>query len=266
MNVPNRDNDGTSPAMPAIEQRLDDLWSQLHGNAIVEDAFLRVMSSERVFVILQKSPGPDAARPEKNLIHWQRRDEETGFIPMFTSAQHFNFVLSPPAKLVHVFVRVLLAAGGDQQYVVNPLSGSPYDIKDERLALLRAYIAEDHHDSEWPSHHAPWSFRLPDDALFPVAVALAQSFNESGRVDQAFLYEVTRGQSPQAKIVLALNEPADKALADTLLVIAHHAGAAKESFIVRFLPDEPSHREGVALAGLEPFYMRPLSPRTKFQD
>lgn len=245
------------PMKEARGEQLDDLWLQLKVDANSEAAFLRELSYQRVFVILKQPPGPGPARPEKNMVYWQRRGEEVSFIPLFTSARHITFTLPPPTKLVYVFSRDLIAAGGDQRYVVNPLSGSPYDIHGERLALLRTYIAEDHHDSEWPSPHAPWVFRLPEDALFPVAVALAQWFNQSGRVDEAFLYELTRGQSPRMQIILGLNEPADKALADQLLAIAHEAGADSTSFVVRFLPDEPSHREGIAQAGLTPFYQRP---------
>jgi hypothetical protein len=123
--------------------------------------------------------------------------------------------------------------------------------------LLRRYIAEAHQDAEWPSRRAPWIFQLPDDALFPVAVKLVQWFNTTGRVDQAFLYELTRGKEPRTEIVLGLDEPPDRALADVLIAIAVQAGIDATSFIVRFLSDEPSHREGLAQAGFTPFYQRP---------
>jgi hypothetical protein len=155
-----------------------------------------------------------------------------------------------------------LAAGGDQTYIVNPLSEPqpPFELQATQRASLRRYIAEAHHDAEWPARHAPWIFQLPDDALFPVAVKLVEWFNATGRVDQAFLYELTRGKPRRTEIVLGLNEPADTELADTLIAMAVQAGVEATSFIVRFLPDEPSHREGLAQAGFTPFYQRPASP------
>jgi hypothetical protein len=57
--------------------------------------------------------------------------------------------------------------------------------------------------------------------------------------------------------VLGLNESHDRALADTLKEIAVKAGLDATSFIVRFLPDEPSHREDLVQAGMTPFYQRP---------
>lgn len=157
-------------------------------------------------------------------------------------------------------MRVLLAAGGAQCYIINPLSKPSFEMKVAQLAVLRTYIAETHHDTEWPSRAAPWIFRLPDDALFPIAVKWVEWFNATGRVDQAFLYKLTRGmrgKDRRTELVLGLNVPADQALADTLMTIGIQAGIDATSFIVRFLPDEPSHREGLSQAGLSPFYQRP---------
>ena len=207
---------------------------------------------------MRQSPGPGHAAPERNLVQWQRENDGAIFIPIFTDALHLSAKLPSSTRLARVAIRVLLAAGGDQLYIVNPQSKYPFELNLARLQSLRGHIVEAHRDAEWPSYTAPWTFRLPDDALFPVAVKLVEWFNQSGRVDEAFLYELTRGESPRIEIVLGLSEPADQTLADTLTTIAVRAGADATSFIVRFLPDEPSHREGIALARLTPFYRRPI--------
>jgi hypothetical protein len=245
----------------AGDDRLEALWLRANHDDQSEKAFLYALSSQRVSTILRKPPGPNEAAPERNLVQWGRETDGIAFVPIFTSSTHLRFVLPPLAQFVSVPMRVLLAAGGNQTYIVNPLSESRFELQARRLALLHRYIAEAHHDSEWPSRHAPWIFRLPDDALFPVAVKLAEWFNSSGRVDQAFLYELTRGQEPRTDVVLGVNEPSDRALADMLRTIAIDAGLNGESFIVRFLPDEPSHREGLTQAGLTPFYQRPGTTR-----
>ena len=154
-------------------------------------------------------------------------------------------------------MRTLLAAGGNRPYIVNPTSPSAFELREAQLDFLRRCVADAHHDAEHPSLHNPWVFQLPDDALYPVAVKLVEWFNSHDRVDEAFLYELTRGG--QSQIVLGLNEEVDQALADTLIDVAVRAGVSAASFVVRFLPDEPSHREGVALGGITPFYRRPAS-------
>jgi hypothetical protein len=70
---------------------------------------------------------------------------------------------------------------------MNSVSELPFELHAAPRAKLRSYIAESHHDAEWPSRSAPWVFRFFDDALFPVAVKLVEWFNTTGRVDQAFL-------------------------------------------------------------------------------
>ncbi|RDS83602.1 hypothetical protein DWU98_04515 [Dyella monticola] len=241
----------------ASDDRLEALWRQAGRDVHAEEAFLRELSGQRVSVILRQRPGPGDAAPERNLVQWKRESDGTAFAPVFTHPTHVAFSLPAPAQLVLVPVRVLLAAGGDQTYIVNPLSEAPFELRAAQRTLLRRSIAETHHDAEWPSLHAPWIFRLPDDALYPVAVKLVEWFNATGHVDQAFLYELTRGKEPRTEIVLGLNEPADTALADALMAIVTQAGVEAASFIIRFLPDEPSHREGLAQAGLTPFYQRP---------
>ena len=240
----------------ALDGALETMWLQACNDANAEEAFLHELSQQRVLVILRQPPGPNDAAPWRNLVSWQRGTDSVAFTPLFTGTEHASFALPPPALFVRVPMRVLLAAGDSHRFILNPLSEQPFELQEKRLALLRRFIAKAHHDAEWPSLKAPWAFRLPEDALFPVAVKLVEWFSHSGRVDQAFLYELTRGQKPRTEIVLGLNEPADEALADELIAIAIKAGVDPNSFIVRFLPDEPSHREGIALAGLTPFYQR----------
>lgn len=243
------------------EPRLQALWLQAGRDVHAETSFLRELSGQEVGVILRQSPGPNEAAPERNLVRWKRKSDGTAFVPIFTHAAHLPFAIPAPAQFAHVPMRVLLATVGNQMCIVNPLSEAPFELQAARQALLRRHIAETHHDAESPSRQAPWIFDLPDDALFPVAVKLVQWFNTTGRVDQAFLYELTRGTEPSTKIVLGLNEPYDQGLADTLRSIAIHAGVDATSFIVRFLPDEPSHLEGLKQAGFTPFYQRPTPQR-----
>lgn len=244
----------------AWDNRLEELWRQANRDADSEVAFLRELSEQRVVVLLRQRPGPGNEAPERNLMQWRHESGEMDFVPIFTHKTHLVSVPSS-ALLAQVPLRVLLAAGGDQTYIINPLSEAPFKLQAAQLTLIRHYIAEGHHDAEWPSLHRPWVFRLPDDALFPVAVKLVEWFNATGRVDQAFLYELTRGKRSRTEIVLGLNEPADRALGDTLKAIAVQTGIGAAAFIVRFLPDEPSHQEGIARAGLTPFYQRPASLR-----
>lgn len=252
----NQDNATTSVS----EERLQTLWLHASLDAHAEAAFLRELSLQSVSVILRQSPGPGNAAPQRNLVQWQRHTDGAAFVPVFIGSTHLSLALPSPAVYVRVPTRVLLAAGGTQRYIINPLSKESFELNVAQITQLRNYIAGTHHDAEWPSHTAPWAFRLPDDALFPVAVDLVEWFNESGRVDQAFLYELTRGEQPRTEIILGINEPADQKLGDTLKAIAIKAGVDAASFRVRFLPDEPSHREGIAVAGLTPFYQRPSMP------
>lgn len=240
------------------DDHLESLWLQASCNPQVEAAFLRQLVHQRVVVILRQPPGPGDAAPERNLVQWRRETDGVTFVPVFICATHLTYALPIPAEFTLVPMRVLLAAGGDQTYIINPLSAAPFELQERQRALLRRYSAEAHYDTEWPSRRAPWVFQLPDDVLYPVAVKLAEWFNATGRVDQAFLYELRRGKKPRTEIVLGLNESADQELADTLMTIAVRAGANAASFIIRFLPDEPSHRAGLAQAGIAPFYQRPM--------
>lgn len=157
-------------------------------------------------------------------------------------------------------MRLLLAAVDGQCCIVNPLSHAPFKLEGAHVDRLLDYMATAHQETGNPSRATPWAFRLPDDALFGVAVKLVEWFNQHGRVDRAYLYELLRGKEPLADIVLGLDEPADTALADALTAVAIQAGVDPAHFIVRFLPDEAAHREGVMRGGITPFYQRPKSP------
>lgn len=242
--------------MSAKDDPLEELWLAAADNAEAEAAFLQALSHQRVLVILQQRPGPGEATPERNLVEWKRETESTPFVPIFTDKAHIAYAIPPPAQLVRVPMRVLLTTS-NHRYIVNPLSKMRFALGAAQLALLHCFVAESHHDTEAPSRQAPWAFQFPSDALYPVAVRLVEWFHQNGRVDQAFLYELTRGTERRTDVVLGLNEPADLALADTLKAIAIQAGVETTSFMVRFLPDEPSHREGLEAAGITPFYQRP---------
>jgi len=235
---------------------LDAAWRKAVDDPLNVASFLRVLSRSKVLVILRQPPGPGAAVPERSLVHWQQQTSGEAMVPVFTGIAHLSIPIPPPAKAVCVPVRVLLAAGGDQRYVVNPLSPSPFELRTEHLAKMRGYIAEQSLESEQPSRNAPWAFRFPDDALYPVAVALVTWFNANGRVDDAYLYELTRGDASPV-VILGLNLSCDPDLAKTLTAVAVEAGANPEAFVVRFLPDEASHRAGIEGIKLEPFYRRP---------
>jgi hypothetical protein len=76
-------------------------------------------------------------------------------------------------------------------------------------------------------------------------------------VDIAYLYELGQGGEASWQTVLGVEEPPDRVMANTLVKVAASAGLMEPPLIVRFLPDEPSHRAGLNGLGLEPFYRRP---------
>ncbi len=232
-----------------------------HGNPANEAAALRALSQQSLFVILQQPPGPGSAAPERNLVQWRRDSDGIVFVPVFTDPAHIPFQVPPPARLVRVSMRVLVRTWGSAVFIVNPLSPEAFEVDAARLAQLRAFLAEQGYDPMGPSPEAPWAFHPPSDGLYPVAYALASWFVAHGRVDEAYLYELDQLglSSPQMQIVLGLNEPLDPVLAKTLTDVAVQAGAPAEGFVVRFLPDEPSHQAGIENLGLGPFYLRPRS-------
>jgi SseB protein N-terminal domain len=224
-----------------------------------EMAFLRTLATQSVLVILSQPPGAGDAAPERNLVELRRADNVV-IVPLFTAANRLPGMFPPPNVLVRVPLRTLLSVGGVRQYVINPLSPMSWSLTEANIAVMRATIAEQGLSSDGPSREAPWAFRAPADHWFAVAYALATWFLASGRVQTAYMYELARGGMASVdELVLAIDEPADPVLALTLRQIAIGAGAPAERFVVRFLPDEPSHRTGLAEWGLEPFYRRPKS-------
>jgi len=225
--------------------------------AEAEERLLFALAGSSILAALNQAPGSGAAEPVRNLVEWQRQDGER-IVPLFTAAARLPAPLPPPALLARVPVRILLASAGARHYVLNPLSAKSYEMSKAVCARLRSLIAALPGIPDVPSRDAPWAFRAPSDSLYPVAYALATWFVVNDRVDEAYLYELLRprsGEPPQ--VILALDEPADGPLAATLTEVATEAGAEATTFRVRFLPDEPSHRAGIAGLGMGPFYRRP---------
>lgn len=235
--------------------QLEAYRSPVSDDPVAEETLLRELSCSSVLVILNQPPGPGAAEPGRNLVHWQRQADDVVFVPIFTHMSHLTVPILGPATVVRVPLRVLLAAGGWQRYIVNPLSSLSFELDSARIAQIRGFFALQGLDPEEPSLHAPWAFRLPDDALYPVAVALVGWFNATGQVDEAYLYELTRGAAAPV-VVLGLKGGLDLSLARKLAAIAVDAGAESSTFEVRFLSEEPSHRAGINAIKLEPFYLR----------
>lgn len=231
-------------------------WQRAGDDLAAEETFLRELSYHAVLTILQQPPGSGAAEPGRNLVHWQHHSSGDLFVPIFTHASHLTISIPAPTTAVRVSMRILLAAGGGQRYIVNPLAPFPFELDPARISRIRAFFAAQGLDPEEPSRQAPWAFRLPDDALYPVAVALVTWFNASGWVDEAYLYELTRGPSPPV-VVLGLNHCLHLGLSRKLAAIAAEAGADPDTFEVRFITEEPSHRAGIKGINLAPFYRRP---------
>ncbi len=237
---------------------LEASWLHAGDDLAAEAAFLQDLSCHGVLTIVMQPPGSGAAEPGKNLALW--KDETSGdpFVPIFTHVSHLTIPVLAPATTVRVPMRALLAAGGGRRCIINPLSSSPFELDAARVAMVREFFAARGLDPAEPSPQAPWAFRLPDDALYPVAVILATWFNISRKVDEAYLYELTRGTSPPV-VVLGLKHDLDLDLAKSLKALAVRAGADQHRFEVRFVGDEPSHRAGIASINLVPFYSRPVS-------
>ena len=232
------------------------LEQALAARAKVQD-FLRALATQSSLAILGQPPGAGAAAPERNLVEW-RRDDGTTIVPLFTAAARLQGAYPSPAVLVRVPFRLVLSVAGARQYVINPLSPQSWALSEADLAVVRAEITAQGLSSYAPSQDASWAFRAPGDNWFAVAYALATWFVASGRVQTAYLHELQL-PAPAAcvHLVLAVDEPADPTLAVTMTQVASGAGSSPEGFLVRFLPDEPSHRAGIAGLGLRPFYRRP---------
>lgn len=219
-----------------------------------EQDFLRALATQSVLAVLGQPPGAGAAAPERNLVEL-RRDDGTKIVPLFTAPARLPGAFPPPAVLVRVPFRLVLSVAGVHQYVINPLSPLSWALSEADLAVVRAEIMARGLSSYAPSPDAPWAFRAPSDQWFAVAYALATWFVAIGRVQTAYLYELQLASC--VHLVLAVDEPVDPSLAQTLTQVATGAGVPPEVFLVRFLPDEPSHRAGIAGLGLGPFYRRP---------
>lgn len=243
------------------EDEVGRMLAAARGNAEAEKAALGVLSTRSVLVLLKQAPAAGDAAPYRNLVEWKRDRDGVSIVPVFTADADVTVPIPPPFVLVSVPVRTLVTTCGFHRYVINPLSPDvAFEIGEARWELLKACIAEQGFDPEAPSRESPWAFRLPPDELYPVACVLAAWLLNHGGADKAYMYEVTRMRStlrPRKLIVLGLDVPVDLGLAKTLTTLAVQAGVPPDSFVVRFLPDEPSHQEGITGIQLEPFWQRP---------
>lgn len=218
---------------------------------------LEMLAASRVLVLLATPPGEGANRPERNLVEWHDQTDNVTFVPLFTAGARIPGAFPPPMTLARVPVRLLLSLAGRRYYVLNPLSPTRLTLPPARIDRLLAIIANQSGETTVPSRQAPWGFRLPADEWYPIAHALAAWIIADGRLTKAFMYELLRGEAPP-QMVLGLEVPTDPRLAARLREVAEGAGAVPGSLVVRFLPDEPSHAQGVTGMGLEPFYERPI--------
>lgn len=236
----------------------DPLGSQLDGlnQANPDDAgIFEALAASSVLVLLARPPGEGTDRPERNLIEWHDQTNNVTFVPLFTAGSRIPGRFPPPMTLTRVPVRLLLSLAGRRHYILNPLSPGRLTLSPSRIDRLLAVISGQSGETSVPSGQVPWGFRLPPDEWYPVARALAAWIIVDGRLDKAFLYELLRGEAPP-QVVLGLDSATDPALAATLREVVEQAGAPVGSLAVRFLPDEPSHAQGVTGMGLEPFYDR----------
>jgi hypothetical protein len=222
-----------------------------------EAGLLEALAAGSVLVLLAMPPGEGANRPERNLIEWHDQTDNVTFVPLFSAGGRIPGAFPPPMTLARVPVRLLLSLAGRRYYVLNPLSPNRLILTPSRIDQLLAIITHQSGETSVPSRQSPWGFRLPPDEWYPIARALAAWIIDDGRLSKAFLYELLRGEAPP-QMVLGLEVRTDPSLALTLREVAERAGAAPGSLVVRFLPDEPSHAQGVTGMGLEPFYERPI--------
>lgn len=244
----------------------DDIGQTLaatRGDATAERAAMDQLSESSLLVLLTRAPGAGDAAPQRNLLTLIRNQDGAEIVPLFTRASRITFPVTQPLVLVSTPMRVIVTTCGYHRYVINALTPEDaFEIDDARWTQLKECIASHGYDPEAPTRDSPWAFRYPPDSMYPIAYALARWFTDHGRVDEAYLYEVTRMRSqlhPRKLIVLGLNEPLDLDLAKTLSAVAIEAGAPTDAFVVRFLPEEPSHQAGIAGVQLQPFWKRPGS-------
>lgn len=222
-----------------------------------QDGILEALAASTVLVLLAKPPGEGANRPERNLIEWHDQTNNVTFVPLFTAGGRIPGAFPPPITLARVPVRLLLSLAGRRYYILNPLSPNRLTLPPSRIDRLLTIIADQSGETAVPSRQSPWGFRLPPDEWYPIAHALAAWIIADGQLAKAFMYELLRGDAPP-QMVLGLEVPTDPRLAANLREVAERAGAAPGSLVVRFLPDEPSHAQGVTGMGLLPFYERPI--------
>lgn len=101
---------------------LEAAWQAAGDGPVAEAALLRELSTGAALVMLHQPPGPGAAAPEKNLVTWSHDLGGGVFVPVFTHITHVTFPIRAPVQLIRVSARVLLAAGGNQKYRINPMS------------------------------------------------------------------------------------------------------------------------------------------------
>jgi len=217
---------------------------------------LAMLAAGTVLVLLARPPGEGVNRPERNLVEWKNTTEDNVFVPLFTAARRMPGAFPAPMTLTRVPTRLLLSLAGSRYYVLNPLSSVRLILTPSRVKRILEHVAAQSGETSVPSPHVPWGFRLPPDEWYPIAHALAAWIVDDGRLSKAFLYELLRGEAPP-QMVLGLEVRTDPTLAATLRAVAEQAGAPPGALTVRFLPDEPSHAQGVSGMGLEPFYQRP---------
>lgn len=220
-------------------------------------ALLGRLANSTVLTLLNRPPGEGDDAPWRNLVKWRNKDKGHDVALVFTGADQFPHALPPPTVLVRVPMREILSIADHPPLVINPLSESPWPLTAEQCDAMRAVLAGQGLGVEQPRPEAPWAFRLPPAEAYPIAEALARWFIEHGRVDTAYLYTVDRPDAATGEtLVLALDEHADPDLAWQLTGVARRAGAS-DSFLVRFLADEPTHRAAIRGMNLTAFYQRP---------
>lgn len=244
-----------------VDEDIGPALAAARGDAAAEKPALDALSRRSVLVLLKQPPGPGAAEPRRNLVELKRERDGLPVVPVFTTRSRVTIPFPPPFQLVSTPMRAIVTTCGFRRYIVNPFSPEiAFEIDEATWLRLKACIEEQGYEPDAPSRDSPWAFQLPPDSLYPVGFALASWFTQHGRINEAYMYEVFRPRSPagpRGQIVLGLNEPLDLDLAKTLTEVAVQAGAPSGSFVVRFLPEEPTHQNGVAAIQLKPFWTRP---------
>ncbi|KJV34784.1 hypothetical protein VI08_09360 [Luteibacter yeojuensis] len=136
---------------------------------------------------------------------------------------------------------------------LNPLSEITWLVGAEHVALMRQHLCHVGLATEQPRPDAPWAFRTATTQELSLGPALARQLHGVGLASEAYLYALDRSDGQGECVVLAVDQPASPELLRVLQDAAIEAGAPR-STLIRFLPDEPSHRAGVDSMALRPFY------------